>query len=114
MFAGIVSLNSFSFYLLIITKIFEKEPFFFGADNHDMITKQAKIVGSETLRNYIHKYNIPVKKSSAKLIKNYPSISLNRFVKSSLRSKANPDAVDLLQKMLVVDHAERILPREAM
>lgn len=36
------------------------------------------------------------------------------FIKGDNQEFATPDALDLIDKMLVYDHTERILPKEAM
>ena len=79
-----------------------------------MLAKVAKVMGSEAIKDYIKKYNIPIKPRLQPLIGDYPGISFNSFIKPRNRKKANHDAVDLIQKMLEVDHTKRILPREAM
>ena len=46
------------FFLVFITQIFRKEPFFHGHDNYDQLVKIAKVLGSEELYEYIDKYKI--------------------------------------------------------
>lgn len=38
----------------------------------------------------------------------------NKFIKPENQALCSEDALDLLSKMLIYDHAERILPREAL
>lgn len=38
----------------------------------------------------------------------------SKFIKPENQSLCHDDALDLLNKMLVFDHAERILPKEAL
>ena len=38
----------------------------------------------------------------------------SKFIKSENQSLCNDDALDLLSRMLVYDHSERILPKEAL
>ena len=37
-----------------------------------------------------------------------------KFIKADNQALCNEDALDLLSKMLVFDHSERILPKEAL
>ena len=37
-----------------------------------------------------------------------------KFIKSENQALCNDDALDLLSRMLVYDHSERILPKEAL
>ena len=69
-----------------------------------MITQHSKVLGSDAINSYIKKYNILIKSELKKLVGTYPPVSFNSFVRSKNKMKANPDAIDLLQKMLVVDH----------
>ena len=38
--------------------IFKKEPFFFGHDNHDQLVKIARVLGTDSLYDYLDKYGI--------------------------------------------------------
>lgn len=43
-----------------------------------------------------------------------PAKPWSKFIKSENQALCHEDALDLLNKMLVYDHAERILPKEAL
>ena len=43
-----------------------------------------------------------------------PTKPWSKFIKPENQAYCNDDAIDLLSKMLIYDHAERILPREAL
>lgn len=43
-----------------------------------------------------------------------PTKPWSKFIKPENQVYCNEDAIDLLSKMLIYDHAERILPREAL
>ena len=40
--------------------IFQQEPFFAGKDNTDQLAKIVKVVGTDELYEYLHRYAIPV------------------------------------------------------
>lgn len=48
------------------------------------------------------------------LIVRLPVKPWQKFIKPETQSLCGEDALDLLSKMLVYDHAERITPREAL
>jgi casein kinase II subunit alpha len=41
-----------------VRKIFNREPFFKGADNYDQLEQITKVLGTEELYAYLNKYNI--------------------------------------------------------
>ena len=43
-----------------LKQIFLKEPFFKGSDNYDQLEQITKVLGTEGLYEYIHKYKIPL------------------------------------------------------
>lgn len=106
MLAGIVS----NFYI----QIFKKEPFFPGIDNYDQLVKIAKVLGTDDLYKYIEKYNLTLDPHYSGILGNYQKKPWNKFVTQENQSLCSNEALDLLSKMLVYDHAERILPKEAM
>ncbi len=54
------------------------------------------------------KINLQIKKYS------YPKKPWQKFVTNENGTLCNDEAFDLLSKMLIYDHAERITPKEAM
>lgn len=48
------------------------------------------------------------------ILANYPKKPWQKFINQDNSHLCNTEALDLLSKMLVYDHAERILPKEAM
>jgi len=47
-------------------------------------------------------------------LNSYPKKNWQKFVNNENTSLCNDEAFDLLSKMLIYDHAERITPKEAM
>ena len=43
---------------MLASMIFRKEPFFHGHDNYDQLVRIAKVLGTEELFEYLHKYQI--------------------------------------------------------
>ena len=84
-----------------------------GNDNRDQLVKITKVLGTEELYKYLKKYNIKLDEEYQKLIERCPRKPWHKFM-SPTTLLCTEDALDLLDKMLVYDHHERILPREAM
>ena len=49
-------------------KIFRKEPFFHGHDNHDQLAKIAKVLGTDALHAYLNKYDITLDDDTAEAV----------------------------------------------
>ena len=85
------------------------EPFIKGNDNNDQLHKIASIFGTENLLEYLEKFNINLDEPLEKLVGNYSPKDLKSFVNEQNKNLAKNDAIDLLQKMLVIDHVYIIL-----
>ena len=108
------SLDIWSLGCMFAGIIFKKEPFFQGTDNYDQLVKIAKVLGTDDLYKYTEKYGLVLDTHYSSILSSYPKKPWNKFITQENKSLCNNDAIDLLSKMLVYDHAERILPCEAM
>lgn len=70
--------------------------------------------GTESLFAYLEKYNLELESHFTSLLGKHTRRPWTRFVNAENQHLACPEAIDLIDKMLVYDHCERILPREAM
>ena len=95
-------------------KIFQKEPFFKGMDNHDQLCQIAKILGTKELYEYANKYDIQIEPHFKSMIGIYPKKPWKSFVNSNNRHLASEDAIDFVDKLLKYDHHQRLTAREAM
>ena len=48
------------------------------------------------------------------ILGNYPKKQWQKFINHENSALCSNDALDLLSKMLVYDHADRVLPKDAM
>lgn len=108
------SLDIWSLGCMFAGMIFKKEPFFHGNDNYDQLVKIAKVLGTDDLYKYIEKYNLVLDPHYSGLLGNFVKKPFLKFVNNENMHLCTSDAVDLLSKMLIYDHEERILPKEAM
>lgn len=108
------SLDIWSLGCMMAGIIFKKEPFFQGADNYDQLVKITKVLGTDDLYKYIEKYKLTLDSHYSGILMNYQKKSWQKFINNENQALCSNEALDLLSKMLVYDHAERILPQEAM
>jgi casein kinase II subunit alpha len=94
--------------------IFRKEPFFHGHDNYDQLVRIAKVLGTEDLFDYIDKYEVDLDPRFNDILGRHSRKRWERFVHSENQHLVSPEALDLLDKLLRYDHAERLTAREAM
>merc|ERR1719174_355595 len=88
------SLDIWSLGCMLAGMVFRKEPFFQGYDNKDQLVKIARVMGTDRLYAYVEKYGLDLDPHYEELL-------------------GSADALDLLDRMLVYDHVDRILPSEA-
>ena len=94
--------------------LFHKLPFFKGRDNNDQIEKMCYYFGGKDMVAYVEKYNLELPPQTIKNISNLPKREWSEFVTDSNRDVCTPEALDLLSKMLVIDHAARPSAEELM
>lgn len=71
------------------------------------------MLGTEDLYKYVEKYGLTLDAYYNNL-GSIPKKPWSKFITNDNMSLCPPEALDLLSKMLVYDHADRILPSEAM
>lgn len=96
--------------------IFRIETFFKGSDNFDQLFKIVKVLGQESLFQYLHKYGLELPHEVKNMMKGreFPKIPWSSFINERNSHLADENAIDLLEKMLKFDKNERITPKQAM
>lgn len=94
--------------------VFRSEPFLNGADSMDQLSCIAAVVGSEAILKWTTKFYIPLNKAVRAAIGSYPKTSLTDFITSSNKGLCTPEVIDLIEKMLTVDHTDRITVDECL
>ncbi|EPR78793.1 Casein kinase II alpha subunit [Spraguea lophii 42_110] len=95
--------------------ITRKPPFFFGEDNTDQLLKIVGVLGKKDLMKYIQKYQIKLPKGLKNQIPIKNRKNLQEFLPNEISKSTNALLlVDLMEKMLVYDHLERITAEEAL
>ena len=91
---------------------------FFRGDHEDSATTLmdiAKVLGTRDLKAFILKYDIKLKRKFKGVIQHHHHKKpFTDFITNENKKFVTDDALDLLSKMLVIDHDDRITAREAM
>ncbi|KAB2626554.1 casein kinase II subunit alpha-like [Pyrus ussuriensis x Pyrus communis] len=108
------SLDLWSLGCMFAGMIFRKEPFFYGHDNYDQLVKIAKVLGTDELNAYLHKYRIELDPHLAALVGRHSRKPWTKFINVDNQHLAVPEALDFVDKLLHYDHQERPTAKEAM
>ncbi|KAF9033273.1 kinase-like protein [Hymenopellis radicata] len=104
------SLDLWSLGCMFASMIFRREHFFRGSDNNDQLLKIMKALGTEKFDHYLHKYDIHFETDTNALLLSYPKRQWTDYGTTEL---VTGEALDLLDKLLRYDHAERLTAHEA-
>jgi len=108
------SLDIWSLGCMLASLVFKKEPFFYGHDNYDQLVKIARVLGTEGLYRYLDKYQLELDPHFDDILGRHPRRPWAKFVTADNQHLCCPEVIDIIDKMLVYDHADRITPKEAM
>jgi casein kinase II subunit alpha len=72
------------------------------------------VLGTDELFEYIEKYQVTLDSHYDGLLKTTPKKEWKQFINQQNASLANDEALNLLNKMMVYDHAQRVTPKDAM
>lgn len=78
------------------------------------MVKITKVLGTDDLYKYVEKYNLNLDPHYSGILNNYPKKPWHKFINNDNSLLCTNEALDLLSKMLIYDHAERITPKDAM
>jgi len=108
------SLDMWSLGCMLAGMVFRKEPFFQGRDNYDQLVKIARVLGTEGLFDYLDKYNLQLDPHFDDLLGKHSCKAWSKFLTSENQHLVPAEVMDLIDRMLIYDHACRVLPKEAM
>ncbi|KNC97336.1 CMGC/CK2 protein kinase [Spizellomyces punctatus DAOM BR117] len=98
--------------------IFRIEVFFRGDNDTDQLRTIVNVLGGSDLRSYIRKYSIPLVPEIAPIVREsrHKRAALKEYttVSWTCHELAMEPALDLIERLLRYDHAERLTAREAM
>lgn len=108
------SLDIWSLGCMLAGMVFRKEPFFHGHDNYDQLVKIARVLGTDGLFSYLDKYNLELDPHFDDTLGRHSPKAWSKFVSSENQHLVGNEVIDLIDRMLIYDHANRVLPQEAM
>jgi len=108
------SLDMWSLGCMFAGMIFRKEPFFYGHDNYDQLVKIARVLGTDDLYRYLHKYGIELDPQLEVLVGHHSKKPWTKFINTENAPLVSDEAIDFLDKLLRYDHLERLTTHEAM
>jgi len=108
------SLDLWSFGCVLAALIFRREPFFRGKDNSDQLVKIVHVLGSDDFFNFVNKYGASVDSRLLPLLQNCKRRAWTSYINPACQSRCTPDAIALLDRLLVYDMPARLTAREAM
>lgn len=108
------TLDSWSVGCMLAAIIFRKEVFFHGSSNEDQLDQIANVLSTQAVVDYAQSLGLPPQN----VPQSYHQRPIQRkpwstFIKSTT-PLATRDAVSLVDGLLVVDHRQRLTPRQAM
>ncbi|KAK9763457.1 Casein kinase II subunit alpha [Basidiobolus ranarum] len=108
------SLDMWSLGCMFAGMIFRKDPFFQGHDNYDQLVKIARVLGTDSLHQYMEKYSIKLDPRYNDILGKYPRKPWSQFVTPDNQKYISNEAIDFLDHLLRYDHQERLTAQEAM
>lgn len=113
------SLDVFSFGCILAEIFFFHKPFFSSTRNYDQLEETVRILGLNDFKTYLNTYDIPSGILKQVLHLNENRIKLSTFLSSEhaeiYKDKQSVnDCIDLLDKILVYDHKERLTAKECL
>lgn len=106
------SIDMWSFGLVVAQIVFHKKPLFHGTNSTEQLVHIAKQLGTADLYAYAEKYGIVVKESVRKALKSHAKKEWVRYCRK--KHHCSEESLDLIGKLLVYDHKERMTAKEAM
>lgn len=94
--------------------IFDIDPFFNGTDTFDQIQRISCVLGSKAIDQWIDKFHIPLTKDMKKAISKKEAKNFSEFRNNNNCNLCSADAVDLVSKMLTIDHQDRPTATECL
>ena len=108
------ALDLWSFGCILAGIVFDREPMFKGRDNTYQLIKIAKVLGTKPLYTYLDKYDLDLDIKFDGLLGDFETRPWKDFVSPRRKDLAKPEALDLIDRLLVYDHHDRLTAREAM
>ena len=108
------SLDLWSVGCMLAGLLFQTHPFFHGRDNADQLCRIVKVRGTQPLLDYCAKYGIELDVDMRRRIGDHAVKPWTRFVTAGNRHLCSEEALDFLDRLLQIDHQQRLTTQEAL
>ena len=108
------SLDIWSVGVILLEILTLKLHVFDGGDNEHQIDSIAEVIGGKPILDWAKKYRIRLGKREKEHFSSIKGVSFESLISFSRRKFRDPEALDLLKKMLEVDHKLRITAEDAL
>ena len=80
--------------------IFRKEPFFHGSDNYDQLVRIARVLGTDSLFEYLDKYQLELNIHFDDALGRHSRKPWTKFVNSGNKHLCSQESLDFIDKLL--------------
>lgn len=108
------SLDMWSVGVILLEILTQKIHIFDAEVAEDQVYEIAKVVGGEAIMKWAEKYRVPLTEEQKQRFAEYERVPFVELIPSNRESFRDEEALDLLEKLLTVDHKERITAAEAL
>ncbi|KAM3184618.1 hypothetical protein ACTXT7_007988 [Hymenolepis weldensis] len=99
---------------ILASALFRKRHMFLGGTNILQLEEIVKVLGYDCLIDFCRKYGTKISPNQVKTLHYYKRISWTDLINDSNRNVASAKAIDLLSKLLVFDHKQRLTADDAL
>ncbi|VDL19879.1 unnamed protein product [Hymenolepis diminuta] len=99
---------------ILASALFRKRHIFLGGTNMSQLEEIVKVLGYDCVIDFCRKYGTKINPDQVKTLHYYKRISWTNFINDSNRNVASTKAIDLLSKLLVFDHKQRLTAVDAL
>lgn len=107
------SMDIWSAGLTFSIMLFKSVVFEYGEDDHEQLFKIANVVGGKGLINYANSLNVQLDEKTIDTLNEKKGVDWESFINEKNESNCSEEAIDLLKKMMVIDHRNRITAKDA-
>lgn len=108
------SLDIWSVGVMLLELLTQKLHVFDGGDNDHQLDSIIEVVGGKVIIDWAAKYRVKIHKTDRERYQNIPPVPFQNLIPYNRKKFRDPNAIDLVEKMLTVDHKERITAEEAL
>jgi casein kinase II subunit alpha len=108
------SLDMWAVGVMLLDLLTQKLHVFDGGDNDHQLDSIVEIIGGQQILDWAAKYRVRIAKSQMDRLAGVPPVPFTSLIPGGRRQFRDRDAIDLVQRLLTVDHKERITAEEAL